>query len=523
MVSLLTFLSRVIRFTCAFACVQAPLFAQSQSKNEKNKSVSRVAEIKHVNSVNDSRLRVIFSAQERDGDLRFPITTIDRSMVRVEFTNSATAPIEPKSLLLHGQGGAELHRALYVGFALHRHLNGNGVMELKSQIGDVIKALPAEYMTLAAVSQDSGRIIADVNPEKGDNINRIIQQLQSLEPEGEGPSLTDTLCVASERFSAWNLSKFTKGDQKVLIIYTSPGDAQSTERYRAENCWRSLIDQGVRVYVIAFGKPFGGQVIDLASTALESGGHYHRVNGPVEMYAATKNLIANLNNEYAIEFDTPEIALEDQPLEVKVKISYHSEVFESPVFNVGFFMPSLTKAFVKSDPVDPRTGPNKEDSGGMIDWVGLVPIFLIILMGVILVAWSVRVIRRHSHTVSCQTCSSRVALDHSDCPFRKSETVARFVVVGGKNAGQTIPVRKGETVIGRYPNSGVRISGRGIAWFNHGVVRLDGQKAIYSPAKSGRDRINGWIVNEPRLLGVGSLLCVGDQKLRFEVKPQVHT
>jgi hypothetical protein len=82
---------------------------------------------------------------------------------------------------------------------------------------------------------------------------------------------------------------------------------------------------------------------------------------------------------------------------------------------------------------------------------------------------------------------------------------------------------KGETSIGRFPKSGARIKGKNISWFNHGTIRIDGQKALYSPRKSGRDRINGWIVHEPRLLGVGSLLSIGDQKLRLEVKPSVHT
>lgn len=496
---------------------------KNNNSDSKNKSVVRVAEVNHVSHLNDNRLRVIFNAQERDGNLRFPITTIDRSMVKIEFTNTASAPAEPQSLLLHGTGVGEFHRALYVGFSMHRNLYASGVTELKSQVGDIIKGLSSEYLTVAAVAQDSGRIIADVTPEKGDNINRITQQIQSLEPEGEGPALADTLCVAAERFNAWNLTKFNKGDQKVLIIYTSPGDSPSTERYRAENCWRSLIDQHVRVFVVAFGKQWGRNVLDLTSTALDSGGHYHRVNGPVEMYAATKNIIALLNNEYVVDVDAPDIALEDQPLELKVKISYHNEIFESSIYNMGFVIPSLSKVFIKTESKETANGPISPDITDSIDW-GMLSTVVISFVFLIFAGWfGAKFFFRNRNTTLCQTCSVRVKPDHSDCPFRKAETVARLVVIGGKDAGLTIPVMKGETVIARFPKSGAKISGRDIAWFNHGAIRLDGQKALYTPSKPARDRINGWLVHEPRLLGVGNILTIGDQKLRFEVKPQIHT
>jgi len=52
---------------------------------------------------------------------------------------------------------------------------------------------------------------------------------------------------------------------------------------------------------------------------------------------------------------------------------------------------------------------------------------------------------------------------------------------------------------------------------------VDGSKAIYTPSKPARDRINGWLVGESRLLGLGSVLKLGDQNLRFEVKVQGGT
>jgi hypothetical protein len=461
----------------------------AQVRASTHKSVSRVAEIEDVSHLDDHSLRIIFNAQEREGNLRFPITTVDRSMVKVEFTNTSSAPVEPKSLLLHGTGGAELRRAIYIGFGMHRHLYATAISELKGQVADLIKALPAEFLTVAAIAQDSGRVVADVNPEKGDNVNRITQQLQSLEPEGEGPALADSLCVAAERFHAWDLSKFKKGDQKVLIVLSSPGDSPSTERYRAENCWRSLMDQGVRVFVIAFGKQYGRDAFDLAAVATEGGGHFHRVSGPVEMYTATKNIIALLNNEYVIDVDAPDINLDDQPLELKLKISYHDEIFESPNFNVGFIIPALSQVFAKSGSSQSGASADaSDDKDPGRDWD--VILYFVVAIGIVggLIFWAYRYFKFRLVTTACSTCGVRVELDHSDCPFRKSECAARLVVIGGANAGQTIPVMKGETIIAKFPKAGAKVKGRHIAWFNHGTIRLDGQKALYSPAKFGRER-----------------------------------
>jgi hypothetical protein len=97
-------------------------------------------------------------------------------------------------------------------------------------------------------------------------------------------------------------------------------------------------------------------------------------------------------------------------------------------------------------------------------------------------------------------------------------------VIGGPYAGQTIPIMAGGNVIARFNWSSekAKVRGRKIRWWNHGAIQLDGQKAIYTPSILSRDRINGWLVHEPRLLGIGSILSIGDQTLRFEVKTQTY-
>jgi hypothetical protein len=515
-------ISRIIVILTAISPWRAE--ATLNGASPKKGAITRVAEIIDVEHLEDHRIRIIFSAQERDSTQRFPITTIDRSMVKVDFTNTSTAPAEAKSLLLHGAGGNDLRRALYLGFSLHTKLSERAVEELRSDLGQLIKDLPSELLTVTAISQDSARVIADVSPEKGDNINRILQQLQTLQPEGEGPALADTLCVAAERFHAWNLSKFKKSDQKILVVVSTPGDAPSKERYRAQNCWRSLLDQGVRVFQVSFGQETSRSAFDLASVAPESGGYVHKVSGPVEMGAAIKNVIALLKTEYVIDVDAPDIALEDQPLEMKLRISYHDELFDSPNYNLGFVIQSLAKVFMvakmnaeKSKEDEEKIREAARQRRQKLIVIGVCAVIILFVSIVMARRW----LQIRRTTESCNTCGLRVLKNHSDCPFRRGDCVARLVVIGGKYAGQTIPIMKGETIISRFPKNGAgaQLRGRKISWRNHGSIKLDGTKALYTPKKAGRDRINGWLVNEPRLLGVGSVISIGDQKVRFEVKP----
>ena len=502
------------------------LAANTQKSDDKG-AISRVANVLEVRHLEDKKIRLIFSAQENNGSQRFPITTIDRSMVKVDFMNVSAPPAEAESLMLNGSGGTELKRAMFVGFSLHRKLRARAIEEVRADVGDLIKQLPAELLTVAAISQDSARVIADVTPQKSDNINRISQQLQALEPEGEGPALADTLCVAAERFHAWDLGGFKKSDQKVLILLSTPGDAPGKERFRGQNCWRSLLDQGVRVFFVSFGDPSGVSHFNLVDVAQESGGYAHRVSGPVEMNAAVKNIIALLQNEYVVDVTAPAISEDDQPLELKVRIAYHDATFESHLFDVGFVIPALargatTDVNLPGGSADGDHGQQLSANSTVMFHGGLLALGITAFLGIAGVI-GVPLIKHRAKTTGCSTCGSRVYRDHSDCPFRKSNCVARLVYIGGPNAGQTIPLLAGATRLSRFGfrGAGIAVSGRKIDWFNHGTIIIDGSKAIYTPVRFSRDRINGWLVNEPRLLGVGGVLRIGDQNLRFEMKPQI--
>lgn len=484
--------------------------------------IERVLEVNNVEHKADHRIRIFMSATERANGVRFPISTIERNMVKVHFTNTATPPADAISLSILGSQPGDLKRAMFVAFDLDRTLNARALAEVKDRVSEIVADLPAQYLTVTALAQGSARIVADATPENSDNINRIQQQLAALAPEGDGPVLTDTLCVAAERFHAWNLNGFTGGDQKVLIIVSPTGDSPSSERFRGENCWRSLVEQKVRVFQVAYGKAERRPAFDLSGAAPDSGGFVHTVSGPLDILAAVKNVIANLRNEYVLDVDAPDISLEDQPLELSVKVAYHETVLSSDVHNVGFVIPSLahvfsTKAAAK---VDQDNAVDHTEEVEYARKMRFLQVLGLIVLGIVFLVVVQRSIRYRLRTASCSTCSARVKKDHSDCSFRKSDCIARLVFVSGPFAGMTFPLMRGPNRISAFAGSGVVLPRGGVSWFNHGTIVVDGFKAAYTPKKLGKDLVNGWPVHETRLLGIGHVLKIGKHQLRFEVKPQ---
>lgn len=509
---------------CLFL-ISTTLFANSVSKEtpRANGEIERVIEISGVEHKADHRIRIFMSATERANGIRFPISTIERNMVKVHFTNTSTAPADAISLSILGSQSSDVKRAMFVAFDLDRTLTARALTEVKDRVSELVADLPAQYLTLTAMAQGSARIIADATPENSDNINRIQQQIAALAPEGDGPVLTDTLCVAAERFHAWDLNGFKSGDQKVLIIVAPNGDSPVSERFRGENCWRSLIEQKVRVFQIAYGKPERKPAFDLAAVAPDSGGYVHSVSGPLDILAAVKNVIANLRNEYVLDVDAPDISLEDQPLELSVKVTYHDTAISSPIHNVGFIIPTLGQVFRSNKKQtkmeqEPNMDHTSEIESARKERFLMIVLLIVICIAIIINTFSI--VRKRLKTTDCNTCGARVKKDHSNCAFRKPDCIARLVFVSGRYAGMTFPLIRGSNRLSAFAQSGVVLPRGGVSWFNHGTIVVDGFKAAYTPKKQGRDSINGWPVHETRLLGIGHVLKIGKHQLRFEVKPQ---
>ena len=484
--------------------------------------INRSIDVISVEHKGDHRIRVFFSATEKSGQIRYPISTIERNMVSVSFRNISSPPQEAKSLAVLGSQSTDLNRALFVAFNLDRTLTAREIVEVRERISELITELPAQYLYVSASAQDSFRTIADTTPDKNDNINRIQQQIAALQTEGEGPALSEILCSGAEKFKTWPLDKFKRSDQKIMIIVSPSGDTKITERFRAENCWRSLIDQKVRVFHVSFGKQKYKSTFDLKAVIEASRGFVHEVSSPLDILAASKNIIGILKNEYVLDVEAPDISLEDQPLELSVKVSYHNSIMQSDVYNLGFVIPTLSSVFGRPQASNATNDKTPLDLQKDIEFERKLKfgIYVLVLIAIItIIFFMFRYLKKRNATRVCGTCNLRVKKDFSNCAFRATDCVARLIFVSGPKAGQMIPLRRGPNRVSVFSRQGAQIPRGGIRWFNHGTIVADGSRATYTPKKMGQDLINGWPVHETKMLGQGHVLKMGKHVLRFEIKP----
>lgn len=483
--------------------------------------VPRKATIRAIEYQGDKLMRIRFSAFEKEGRTRYPLTTLDRSMVEVSFDQ-----VEPKgivrSLTTSGAALGETNRAIVVVFDADQVQPTRAAQPLRGEIADFISKVPAAYLAIGQVSDGQSKLIGQTTPGQAENIATFQREILASTAEGTQWSRDAALCFAAERFDAWDLSDFAHGDQKlVIIVGPERGPPQTPE---AKACYSSLKKKGVQTMDVHWpSKDWPPAQAKGAPKPKKVKGFAHRVKTPLDLQPAFTNVVANLNTEYLLEVEVPEVPMAAQPLKVEVKIAYHDQPLSTGMWKYKTVIPELTPPPPPSANV-PVAAPEKELAAAppvdTTDPVAAAGIALVIA-GTVLVAgaWAMR----RKQTVACNGCGHRAKNSYSDCPFRAKNVVGSLVVLDGKHAGRTLALLSGDNVIGRSPRAMVPVDSRKISWRRHATLKIEGGKALYIPeAKRGVDRVNGWPVAEPRLLGVGHVIQIGERKLRFEAKPETR-
>lgn len=467
----------------------------------------RGAVVQHLEQVEGRDFRFVVTVFEEDGALRYPITTLDRAHVKIVYPGTEITDSAATSLALYDSAAAGVKRALIVAFHPGDRKDAG---EVKTEVADLLGRLSSPYLAVGLVGDGAETLLADVTPGRSENVTRLQQDILALGAEDSMPDLASTWCFAAERLRGWDLAGFGPGDQKIVVA-VGPDDTSADGGAKGE-CLAELKAVGARVYRIGWGAP-RKRTADLGAVLVGTGGFEHRVRGGADVHPALSNIVALLKHEYVVEFRVPDGVLPQQPLRVQPTFTYHGDVFTAttralPVVLENPPPPEPAKApeVVVEAPKTKRTVDPRAYAGAAVGAV----------MMVVGGALAFRRLRQRARTTACNSCARRVEKNHKDCPFRKPQVFGRLVVLAGPNAGQTLPLFKGENKIGSAGNAGVHVRGRKVRR-RHATLTLDGTKALYAPAGLG-DRVDGWPVTEPRLLGIGSVLHIGDQKLRFEAR-----
>jgi hypothetical protein len=472
-------------------------------------AVKRTIEVRHLEYRGEGVARLFFNVLERDGDTAYPVSTLERSMVgvRVVGLDDAKATIV-RSLTTVGSSPGAVQRATVVAFHAGTGVPDRGLSTLRAEISELLPKLPSAYLTVAAVDGDGARIVGAIKPGSADNVVAIQREILALDESGAAYDRDGALCFAAKRFREWGLADFARSDQKVAVV-VGPSGTQAADGPGAA-CARELAARDVRIFEIVWGGD-GARAKGDRSGAVTT----LRIKSPLDVSPALANVASLLNDEYIAETGLPPVPAELQPIALETLVRYHGESFHSETVRLPAVIPDL----LPPPPAPPEVVGPPKPAPGPERWVAIGAAAVVVVAAS---ALGVRHLRHRARTTTCNSCGRRVAKSYSDCGFRDKSVVARLVVLDGAHSGRIIPLRTGDNELGRLPWTRVPVRDRGVRWRRHGTLRIEGTKALYTPAPSGRrrrrDRVNGWPVTEPRLLGVGYVLQVGPRKLRFEAR-----
>ncbi len=457
--------------------------------------IRRGAEVRHVEYLGDRVARITFSAFEQELDVRYPLTTIGRESLQVELSG-APQGADIRSLMTVGSAPGNARRAMVMAFYGGALKQATAPQELRSSLADFLPKLPSRFLAVG-VSGGEGKqpidLVGESSPDGAENIVLFQRAILDAQADADGFARADGLCFAAERFAGWDLGDFQPNDQKVAVIV-------GVDRLAGEapdaGCAAKLAALGVRVFEITWTNALG------ATTG--GSGFNQRIKSPIDVAAALSNIAANLNGEYTLDVELPDVPKTAQPLTISLVVGYNGQALRAAPFKMTATIPELNEREPVPPPVPPAS-PLPYAAGAV---VGLT---VLVLAG----AWA----RRRLKNAECNACGRLVDKTHKRCPFRASDVAARLVVLDGPMAGRTLALRPGDSSIGRAPTSPVALGGRGVAWHRHGVITVEGNRVLYTPRRgAGVDRVNGWPVTEARLLGAGYVLQIGERKLRLEMR-----
>jgi hypothetical protein len=464
--------------------------------------VTRDLRVRHAELLDNGSLRIFASASELQDKIAFPLATLDRSAFQLYTNVDGDVPLRPSSLSTFATLTPPQRRALVVAWQESEDMPLRLAAEIRKAIAEV---LPEARMDLLSVIAGGGGVVkelARITPSESENLKAIQRTILDSVPLGPDQGPTQLLCAAADRFEEWRPGGgWSPADQKVLVGVFGLGDPSIVDPARTLECWRRLEALGVMTNIVSFDTGVDGAPAVKHEPLLAGGGHHHQVRSPLDVYPALSNVLARLNDEYVLDFPLPDYAGMIRELVVELKASYHGNVLAAK--EIRLELPIIQTAVVSA-------GPHWAEITGM----GTI-ILVVVLSGLVL-WWK---IRARARTVECSLCASRVQRDWSDCPYRSAECKARLVVIGGPNVGVQYALKLGENSIGSSASSSVRLAGGSGARRNHGTLTINERRAVYDGA-IGQDRINGWVVWEPRVLATGSVIRIGSCHLRFEAKPE---
>lgn len=467
------------------------------------------------------KLRIYAVADESDSEGRFLINTLDSRSFKLFGNDPKEAPLDVASLSTVATKSPAVPRETAILFESSQMLTQQKSESVRKAIASFLNGFRSDVLTVRMGNDEKNVRLAWISPSQSEN-PRAVQRAVLDSPAVTGAhGIVSPVCSGVRDLNILGVQNPPVLVQRNIIIVSSDSPSTSKNISELRACLSEAIDYGARIFWVELKEtvmPDAGKESTIkASEALtesskiiaaavqKSRGIRIGVSGTADPTAAFVNLRSYLDDEYILDFDLSNFRPYSDVIEVELVANYHGHVLKSGFFKAEGFVARPT-------PEDLERTARLQDNRRRKEMTNLLLVFLMVSgIGVFFWIW----LRKKAHV--CQDCTYVVENNFSDCPFRNSKCYGRLSVIHGTMTGKVFPLFSGDNSLGSRRSSTVRLKGRGIEGL-HAKIVLSKRKALLTPMSPSGIRVNGFLTTEPRLVGSGTVLRIGEVICRLDFK-----
>lgn len=456
------------------------------------------------------KLRLYVLVDEYDSEGRYLLNTLDARSFRLFGKDAKEAPLDTISLSTVASKSPPVLRETAVVFESSPSLAQTQSVALRKSVAAFLAGFRSDVLTIRMGNEEGNVRLAWVSPGQSDN-PRAIQRAVLDAPVLEGPQgLTPPACSAMRDLNVLQGQEGGSLVQRNLILVASEMRQSTVGFAKLAQCLTEAEKLGMRVFWVrlktedAATEP-SNFVRVIESAVKKTGGFTTTIGLSAEPTAALNNIKSYLDDEYVLEFDLDRFQPYSDVIELELTASYHGHVLKSGFFKAeGFFAYPTPEDLARIAAIQSAT--KRKDINTIA-----------IIAGVFVITGMIFWYRARSKVHSCGDCSFVVGRDFQDCPFRNPKCYGRLSVVQGPLLGKVFPLFSGDNTIGRKRSSTIRLKNKDIL-SEHGKIVISKRKALFTPAAGSDSRVNGVLATEPRLLGSGCVIKLGETVCRIDFK-----
>lgn len=457
------------------------------------------------------KLRLFVVVDEADTEGRYLLNTLDARSFRLSGKDSEDAPVEVVSLSTIVTKSPPVQRETAIIFESSAELTQQQSDGIRKAVASFLGGYRSDVLSVRMGNEENSSRLAWISPSQSENPRAIQRSVLDSPVLAGARGLTPALCDGIRDLNVIDSQGTGPHVQRNVIVVSSDMPSVTKSFGEMAKCLSEADDIGARVFWVRLrSAPPGAEnsgkfAKTLSAGVFASNGFTHSIPLSADPLPALNNVRSYLDDEYILEFDLDRLKPYSDTIELELTASYHGNIIKSGFFEAEGFTPYPSPEDIARQAQIQDASRRKE-----IFTVGLI-VGILSLTGIFF--W----FRLKKNVHVCQECSFVVARNFQDCPFRNPKCYGRLSVIHGPLLGKVFPLFSGENTLGSRRSSMVRLRGRGVA-ADHAKIVLSKRKALYSPAKGSECRINGIAAIEPRLLGSGSVIRIGDCVCRVDFK-----